>query len=189
MIDLPGFADPGTDAQACFRAVLDAMSRPSTIHDAGAGLTPPAPLDAATAAVLLTLLDADTPAFIAVGHQAAREWTSFHCGCPFATQADAAFVLATELPDLATLDAGSDEAPHASVTLLLQVRALGTGRPWLLTGPGLRQPTRLPVDGLPEDFAARWAANHALFPRGVDIILCAGDRLAALPRSLAITEG
>ncbi len=189
MIDLPGFADPGTDAQACFRAVLDAMSRPGTIHDVGAGLTPPAPLDAATAAVLLTLADADTPVFIAAAHQAARAWAGFHCGCPFAALADAAFVLATELPDLATLDAGSDEAPHGSATLLLQVRALGAGRSWLLAGPGLRRPARLSIDGLPEDFASRWAANRALFPRGVDIILCAGSRLAALPRSLAVTEG
>lgn len=189
MIALRGFADPGADAQACFRAVLDAMSRPGTIHDAGAGLDPPTPLDAATAAVLLTLADVDTPVFIAAEHQAAREWAGFHCGCPFAALADAAFVLVAELPDLASLDAGSDEAPHGSATLLLQVRAVGTGRPWLLAGPGLRQPGRLCVDGLPEDFAVLWAANRALFPRGVDIILCAGSRLAVLPRSLVVTEG
>jgi alpha-D-ribose 1-methylphosphonate 5-triphosphate synthase subunit PhnH len=42
--------------------------------------------------------------------------------------------------------------------------------------------------GLPGDFVARWAANHALFPRGVDLVLCAGERLAALPRSVAIEE-
>jgi alpha-D-ribose 1-methylphosphonate 5-triphosphate synthase subunit PhnH len=190
MIDLPGFADPTAGAQACFRAVLDAMSRPGTVHDAGTGLTPPAPLDAATAAVLLTLADADTPVFIAAKHQAVREWAGFHCGCPFAaTPADASFVLAAELPDLGSLDAGSDEAPHASATALLQVRALGGGSAWRLDGPGLRQPASLLVDGLPGDFAAIWAANHALFPRGVDIILCAGGRLAALPRSLRITEG
>jgi alpha-D-ribose 1-methylphosphonate 5-triphosphate synthase subunit PhnH len=27
-----------------------------------------------------------------------------------------------------------------------------------------------------------------LFPRGVDIILCAGDRVAALPRTVQIQE-
>ena len=44
------------------------------------------------------------------------------------------------------------------------------------------------VDGLPADFASAWQANHALFPRGVDIVLCAGTSLAALPRSVALQE-
>ncbi len=47
----------------------------------------------------------------------------------------------------------------------------------------------LHVDGLPADFIAQWAANHALYPRGVDMVLCAGDRLCALPRSVQIGEG
>ena len=38
-------------------------------------------------------------------------------------------------------------------------------------------------------FVQEWAANHAMFPRGVDLILCAGNRLAALPRSVRIEEG
>ena len=59
--DRPGFADPVADAQSCFRAVLDATSRPGTVKAAGTGLRPPVPLDPATAAVLLTLADADTP--------------------------------------------------------------------------------------------------------------------------------
>jgi alpha-D-ribose 1-methylphosphonate 5-triphosphate synthase subunit PhnH len=33
-----------------------------------------------------------------------------------------------------------------------------------------------------------WRRNHALFPRGVDLILCAGDKLTALPRTVAIEE-
>jgi alpha-D-ribose 1-methylphosphonate 5-triphosphate synthase subunit PhnH len=45
------------------------------------------------------------------------------------------------------------------------------------------------VYGLPRDFAAIWQRNHALFPRGIDLILCAGNQLAALPRSVSIREG
>jgi alpha-D-ribose 1-methylphosphonate 5-triphosphate synthase subunit PhnH len=30
--------------------------------------------------------------------------------------------------------------------------------------------------------------NHTLFPRGVDVLLCAGDSIAALPRSVTIAE-
>jgi len=45
------------------------------------------------------------------------------------------------------------------------------------------------VAGLPPGFLAEWEANRALFPRGVDVILCAGDHLAALPRTVRIEEG
>src|SRR5581483_12345526 len=51
----PGFAEPVAGAQACFRAVLDAMARPGCIRRAGIDLSPPSPLAPATAAVLLTL--------------------------------------------------------------------------------------------------------------------------------------
>ena len=50
----------------------------------------------------------------------------------------------------------------------------------------------IPLPDLPRTdpaFVAAWAANRARFPRGVDVVLCAGDRIAALPRSVTIEEG
>ncbi len=79
-IELPGFADPVGDAQAIFRAVLDAMARPGKLHQVGAGLAAPAPLDCATAAVLLTLIDNETPLWVDPVADAARAWLAFHCG-------------------------------------------------------------------------------------------------------------
>lgn len=188
-IDLPGFVDPVMGAQEAFRAVLGALSQPGSIHRAGLSLTPPAPLHQATAAVLLTLVDFDTALYLDPACTAARDWAAFHCGAPLAAiQGSAAFVLALTWPDFAQLDAGTDDAPEDGATLILQVAGFDAGTFLTLTGPGLAAPTTLAVDGLPDDFVACWAANHARFPRGVDIILCAGDQLAALPRSLRITH-
>ncbi len=189
-LDRPGFADPATDAQSCFRAVLDAMSRPGTIASAGAVLRPPAPLDPATAAVLLTLADADTPLWLDPAAAAAADWAAFHCGAPRAGSiGTAAFACALAMPALSSLHPGTDLAPEDSATLILQVPALGQGTPYRLSGPGLRAPALLRLEGLPDDFAAQWAANHVRYPCGVDLVLCAGEHLCALPRSVRIGEG
>ncbi|MBL8584289.1 MAG: phosphonate C-P lyase system protein PhnH, partial [Rhizobiaceae bacterium] len=52
-----GFAQPVFDAQAVFRAVMDAMARPGSVHAIGERATPPSPLLPATAAVALALCD------------------------------------------------------------------------------------------------------------------------------------
>jgi len=189
-LDLPGFADPVADAQATFRAVLDAMARPGRLHRVGDRLQPPAPLMGATAALLLTLADADTPLWFAPDFCAARDWILFHTGAPLTDNpGDAAFAVAATLPDLSLLSAGTDEAPEASATVMLQVPGFGVGQRLRLSGPGLRVPETVQVAGLPADFAAIWAANHALYPRGIDLLLVAGPALLALPRSLTVEPG
>jgi alpha-D-ribose 1-methylphosphonate 5-triphosphate synthase subunit PhnH len=188
-ISLPGFADPVRDAQSTFRAVLDAMARPGRLHHAGRNLTAPAPLDRATAAVLLTLVDNETPLWVDPAAAPARDWLAFHCGAAIIDAPDkATFALALSLPNLVALPAGTHEAPESSATLILQVPALGIGTRYRLSGPGLRVPAPLAVTGLPADFARIWQANHALYPRGVDVVLCADTTLMALPRSVSIEE-
>jgi alpha-D-ribose 1-methylphosphonate 5-triphosphate synthase subunit PhnH len=185
--DRPGFADPVADAQATFRAVLDALARPGRIHPAGVGLAAPAPLAPATAALLLTLVDADTPIWLAPTLAAARNWIVFHCGASVvADPGAAAFVVSTELPPLDRLAAGSDEAPEAGASVILQLAGLGTGPRMRLAGPGLAAPSLFAATGLGAGFVAAWGANRALFPRGVDLLLCAGTALAALPRSVSV---
>ncbi|MDO9707837.1 phosphonate C-P lyase system protein PhnH [Paracraurococcus lichenis] len=182
-----GFADPVLDAQRCFRAVLEAMARPGRVQRVAGLPEAPAPLGTAAAAVLLTLADADTPVWLDAGSEA-EAWLRFHAGCPVvASAAESAFALACGTPPaLRDLAQGTEEEPHRSATLILQVAALEEGEGWRLTGPGIEREHRLLAEGLPSGFPAQWAANRALFPRGVDVILCAGDRLAALPRTTAL---
>ena len=196
----PGFADPVAEAQTCFRAVLDAMARPGRIQTVG-GIAAPAPLCDAAGAVLLTLIDHETPFWLDPDAEAARPWIAFHTGAP---ANGATFVMALSLPDLDTLPNGTDEMPETGATVILQVAALAEGTSqgsrsalkregppsvsFILDGPGLREPAILWVAGLPADFAAIWQRNHALFPRGIDLILCAGKTLTALPRSVTVRE-
>jgi alpha-D-ribose 1-methylphosphonate 5-triphosphate synthase subunit PhnH len=183
--DRPGFTDPVADAQHCFRAVLEAMARPGTIREAGCPTAPP-PLCPAAAAVLLTLIDPETPLWLDPAFEGARGWAAFHCGAEFVAPDAAAFLLTTELPGLSTLRQGSDEAPEESATVILQLRRLGAGASFRLSGPGLAHAAVFAAGGLPAGFAELWAANRAAFPRGVDLILCAGGQLAALPRTVAV---
>ena len=182
----PGFADPVLDAQSSFRAVLEAMSRPGRIQAIVAPPEVPPGLSPAAAAVLLTLVDAATPLRLEAGAEA-EAWVRFHCGCPLVSEG-AAFVLdpSASLPGSRS---GSDEEPERGATLILEVASMTEGEGWRLTGPGIRDAHRLHVAGAPSGFVAGWTRNRARFPRGVDVILCAGSRIAALPRSVQIEEG
>jgi alpha-D-ribose 1-methylphosphonate 5-triphosphate synthase subunit PhnH len=186
---IPGFADPVLDAQASFRAALDAMARPGRIQRIAAPAEPPPGLGRAAAALLLTLADADTPVWLE--DMAAADWARFHAGCPLvAAPEDAAFVFAAEAPPaLAGLAQGSEEEPHRSATLVLEVAGLEAAAGWRLTGPGIEHSHALRVAGAPADLPAQLAANRAHFPRGVDLVLTCGDLLAALPRTTRVEAG
>ena len=182
-----GFANPVADAQSCFRAVLDAMARPGRVRTV-TGLAPPEPLCDAAAAVLLTLADHETPLWLDSVVEPAKSWIAFHTGAAIAAIDRAMFGMALSLPDFDRFLSGTDEMPETAATIILQVRSLAGGRRFVLDGPGLREPEILTVDGLPLDFATIWRRNHALFPRGIDLILCAGRELTALPRSVRVRD-
>ncbi len=129
--------------QTTFRAVLDAMGSagPACIRRAQ-NLTVPAPLDRATAAVLLTLIDNETPLWLDPAASAARDWLAFHCGAAIVVRLPSAatFALALSLPNLEIpgFRAGTHETlREVRATLILQVPALGTGARYRLSGPGV----------------------------------------------------
>ncbi|WP_239451706.1 phosphonate C-P lyase system protein PhnH [Elioraea rosea] len=188
----PGFAHPVRDAQAAFRALLEAAARPGTIASLRVPAEPPPCLPPAMAAVALTLVDADTPLWIDAAAHEAAVWLRFHCGCRIVADArEAGFVFAADasaLPDMATLDAGRDEYPDRGATIVLAVAGFGSGAALRLTGPGIDGERVVSVEGLAAGFVAARAANHRLFPRGVDAILVSGAHAMFLPRSTSIEE-
>jgi alpha-D-ribose 1-methylphosphonate 5-triphosphate synthase subunit PhnH len=178
-----GFASPATDAAAAFRAVLQAMARPGRIETVH-GAAPPPPCSPAAGAALLTLVDSTTPLHLAGVHDCdtLRDWVQFHTGAPLVGRGDAAFALGAwdALVPLSGYPLGTPEYPDRSATLIVDLPVLSaTGA--RLTGPGIRDAASL---SLPDPAAL--AANAARFPLGLDFILCAGDRLAALPRTTRV---
>jgi len=186
-----GFADPVRDAQRVFRAVMDALSRPGRIAAIDCALSPPPPIGATVGGVALALCDPDTPVWIdRTCGEAVAGWLRFMTGAPLTeTPEDAAFALIAEGGPALRLDLfaqGAQDHPDRSTTLIVQVPSLAGGPPLRLSGPGIDGIGTMAPSGLPGDFVAQWTANHARFPRGVDILLCAGEGILGLPRSTTI---
>ena len=188
----PGFAAPVPDSQQVFRRVLAAMAEPGSVHEIAVGMTPPPPLDPATAAVCLTLLDFETPVWLdaAADTGETRSWLRFHCGCPLAADAGAArfAVLAAPaaMPPLAGFPLGSEAYPDESATLIIQAASLEAGEAVSLGGPGIEDRRAFRAAGPGEDFWKQRRELEALFPQGVDLVFTAGASLAAVPRSTQV---
>jgi alpha-D-ribose 1-methylphosphonate 5-triphosphate synthase subunit PhnH len=187
----PGLADPVHDSQRVFRAVLDAMSRPGSIVSVALAPLGPSPLSLAATALLLTLADRDTPVWLGadIDTPALRDFLRFHAGCPIVAEvANAAFAMASarHLPPLDGLNIGTDAYPDRAATLIVDVPALDDGLATLWRGPGIESAQPVAIAGIDAGFWPAWSLNHALYPCGVDIVFTAGNRLCALPRSVAV---
>jgi alpha-D-ribose 1-methylphosphonate 5-triphosphate synthase subunit PhnH len=188
-------SNPVFAAQATFRAVLDAMARPGTIHKIEAAGAP-SPLSPTAAAVALTLCDHDTPVWLDTALRAAApviEWLRFHCSAPIVDRpCDAAFAflsVAQELPPLSDFNIGTPDYPDRSTTIVIEVASLRAGVHLTLTGPGgIPERRSFHMDPLPHDFSNRLAANRAHFPCGVDLLLVADGEVAALPRTARLVN-
>ena len=188
-----GFSDPVFDSQAAFRVILAAMAEPGTIGTFAPRHAVPQGLMPATATWLLTLADYETPVFMPEAWQQgeAGNWLRFHCGAPAADAGDAAFAI-LPVADLTALPgpfrAGNEMFPDQATTLILQLPALTGGASLEMSGPGIPVTRQIAPLGLPDDFPAIWAANHRLYPLGVDLILVSGHQIMGLPRSARLVR-
>lgn len=185
----PGFDDPPRDAQRAFRAVLDALARPGIAVPLTGPGRPPAALGPGLAAVALTLLDTDCTVWLGGPLAVDAEtiaWLDFHTGARrVADPAEAGFLITgpAALPPLDTLELGTDEAPHLSATVILDVREGSGPDRYTASGPGVNGTVELAAPWAPPGFAAAWARNTAQFPRGADLLLTGAAEVTGLPRT------
>ena len=187
-----GFADPVFQGQSVFKTIMDGMARPGTIQTAGPEITPPSPLGIAAGAIALTLCDHETPVWLSAGlaKSALPAWLAFNTGAPLRDKIEARFVFlegGAMLSSLSQFALGTQEYPDRSATIVLEVTELEGGKALVLSGPGIQDIATIAPLGLPDSFLRLWSDNRALFPRGADIILTAGERFVCLPRTTKIT--
>lgn len=190
-----GFAFPVAQSQSCFRAVMEATSRPGLVRALAAGVLPPVPLTPELAAIALAFADPDAPLWLdrTLARVAdVRDFLRFHTGARIVERPDeAAFALIVEpasMPGLADFAQGTDAYPDRSTTVVVAVEAIEGGGALVVAGPGVDGEARLSISPQPEGFIAQLGQNHARFPRGVDLLFVAAGRIAALPRSADVVE-
>jgi alpha-D-ribose 1-methylphosphonate 5-triphosphate synthase subunit PhnH len=185
-----GFEHEAFGSQAVFRAALNALSHPGTPFSVPLNTALPRAGGAASAALLLGLLDSDTSVWVSptLASSDAANWLRFHTGCQVVKNPSIAHFLWVEqgdvMPPLSSLKLGSDEYPDESATCVVEVQSFDALDQGLhLQGPGIQETSFLGVTGLPHHFDLQWAKNHALFPRGVDVLFTTQTTVVGLPRT------
>jgi alpha-D-ribose 1-methylphosphonate 5-triphosphate synthase subunit PhnH len=176
---------PGMQQQT-FRGLLDAFSYPGRITACTDDSAP------AWLAILSALVDGEVTLSDPQQLLSAGMWPRLEARRAVPETADFILLEGDAAPELLPC-LGTLEAPEAGATLLICVASLHGDEPGelclQLSGPGIRQPLTIGVDGLhPAWIEARneWVSN---FPLGVEIVLCDAHRFVALPRTTHIKTG
>ena len=171
-------------AQSVFRAVLDALARPGTVHTLPAhGAVPGALLP------VLALADLDTPVTVLSDEDwADRVGTA--TGAPVTTIGQAALVAALRplgSGDVRWFPTGSAAAPESAALVSMAVPGLDGGPRRTLSGPGAPGTRTVQARGIPPEL---WTVRAAVaFPAGFDLVLVDPDgRVVGIPRSSRIEE-
>lgn len=195
---MSGSFDAVHDLQAVFRGLLDAFSFPGKVvslapqarrlSSLATGVTNPS-----LAAAALTLIDAESPYFVAGEDPLAQfllEWSSARPGA----LADAAYVLLPNFDDGQLADliergrVGTLLDPHLGATLLVGVDNFDVGQVLKLRGPGIESAVTVTVPSGTRWFQAR-NVKVSEFPLGIDLVFFDREhRVVALPRTTRATR-
>ena len=168
--------------QIHFRQLLEAMSRPGSLH-----IIHQLPeVGTAALTVLATLLDSEVSLSDPENILDDTDRTLLQVKQADSDEADYILCNGNKVinvnPKLGTLP-----SPEQSATLILTVDSLTTGNTHLiLSGPGIKTNTSLKIDGLAEQWLTLrndWVCH---FPLGVDLILVDDKQLISIPRTTHI---
>lgn len=172
--------DPVHDTRRTFDALLDAMSRPGTVHSV------PEPGDHA---VVVTLVDHEVT--LATDDETLAETLGGQSRLERAPREQADIVHAREHTgwDVRDCERGSLVEPSGGATVVYRVDHVteggADGTTLQLSGPGIDGTETLSV-ALPEAELTALAAAQSGYPRGVDAVFAAEQAVAALPRSVSM---
>ncbi|WP_336326505.1 phosphonate C-P lyase system protein PhnH [Halovenus sp. HT40] len=172
--------DPVHDTRRTFDGLLDAMSRPGTVQ------TVPAPADHG---VIATLVDHEVT--VATDDGTVRDALSGQGRLDPAAPAEADIVHVREHTkvDVRECKRGTLVEPSDGATVVYRVERLFEGETdattVVLSGPGVDGTAVLSVS-LPESTLSALSAAQSDYPRGIDAVFAAEDRLAAIPRSVTM---
>ena len=187
-----GFENAPAQCASVFRAVLMATARPGKEYEIPYKLRPPSLLSSTTAAVVLSLVDQDTPLWLApaLTNRHVNSYLKFHTQAPLVEdQASSTFGVfpSTQRPGLSDFSVGTIEYPDRSATLILQIDETAAPTTVCMEGPGIEHRLTLSLPGLDKDFWRFVQTNHQLYPRGLDFLFCLSDGIVACPRSSKVT--
>jgi alpha-D-ribose 1-methylphosphonate 5-triphosphate synthase subunit PhnH len=191
----PGLADASLDSQRIFRQIMEATARPGLSPIILSAPQPPQGLSPAAGAVLLTLADADTPVWLdpSLVETEAEAWLRFHCGCQITPDPSAAgFALVSDpgsMPQLSAFNQGEAKYPDRATTLIIDIVGLRGGPAVVLRGPGIENEAVISPRGLPAAFWSQRADVVSRFQFGIDLLLCAGSEILAIPRTTRTASG
>jgi len=176
--------------QRAFRALLDAMSRPGTIH----ALPQARPADGAWGSALIVmqaLLDHEVTFAVEADDRSVHEQILRRTGARSEALAAAGYVLADGAHALDVIEMVSEgyfEEPERSATVIIRVDAIGEGAlRAVLSGPGVQTVQPLQVGGLSAAALRALIERNAGYPTGIDTILVDPQgRIACLPRTTRI---
>jgi alpha-D-ribose 1-methylphosphonate 5-triphosphate synthase subunit PhnH len=175
--------DPVHDTRACFRALVDAMSRP--------GIVAESPTEPADHAVFATLVDHEVSCF--TPDETLRTTLENEGRLTEADRPEACIVHAPDPAEcpVGDLTKGSLKEPSHGATVVYRVEDLAqepetgqTETTLVISGPGVQGHRRLGIDGFAPTDAQALADAQSSYPRGVDAVLTTDRAIAALPRSV-----
>ncbi|MDR3566341.1 MAG: phosphonate C-P lyase system protein PhnH [Negativicutes bacterium] len=189
----PGF-DKVFDTQKFYRIMLDVMARPGKIGLLPAvDLCPPSGLDVYAAGIAFTLLDGETGFAVLPEENDWQDYLRLNTGSGSKPVAGAEFIFANgkfNLPEINAVSRGSLLSPEQGGTLIVQVDRVtesGQGVKLTLTGPGIKDSSRMVIAGFDPANLERVLSLNQEFPLGVDVFFVdTAGNLAAMPRSSSV---